>query len=523
MAIKLHKEDTTMRNELIFAADAKAVNIDNAMVNLFMLLNHNGLRPKLRPREEATAGFDIDRIKKNFFTLDELGEISGFKDNPEAVEWWIRSNLVNMVNRGRHDDEKISSLRPIHLESYKVRNPHHARDYFTADQIYFMLGTNPQIKDDLKKFLSEGWDKNTGKIINSNQLDIDSLGILNLVKNIKPGFLDSQSTINRIKPILEKQAGLYCEDVRRLLVYHTEKLIPRSVLIDYLKTITSFHLSIYLQKLIHYLPQMVIIGNTEITDDWNIVVDVTDNFDSKVAGISIKDAESLYNKIYDYVKATFQINASLRYLGLDKTDTDNLHSALLTIATKPDDFETYFKLKWHDIVSNLEEEDKDIIKDINEFDDSYFEKYIEFIIKVRGPYQYRYHTQLIDNLSQKNSERALMAQGRSKKHPRRFIMGTRLLETLVQILVLDISNDSFVTRTLSIEELMEGLRSRYGLVINGLNESRFKDANIETHLAFKENVEAFKNKLRQIGFYNDLSDAYILQRVNPRYEIADKK
>lgn len=522
MAIKLNKEDSTMRNELIFAADAKAVNIDNAMVNLFMLLNHNGLRPKLRPRDEGTAGFDIERIKKNFFTLDDLGEISGFKDNPDAVEWWIRSNLVNMVNRGRHDEEKISSLRPIHLESYKVRNPHHTRDYFTADQIYFMLGTNPQVKDDLKRFLSEGWDRNSGKIINSNQLDIDSLGILNLVKNIKPGFLESQSSINRVTPILGKQAELFCEDIRRLLVYHTEKLIPRSVLIDYLKTIISFHLSLYIQKLIHFLPLMIINGSTEFKDDWNVVVDVTDNFDSRIAAISIKDAESLYNKIYDYIKATFQINGTLRYLGLDKSDSENLLKALSTISHKPDDFETYFKHHWHGIINNLEDEDKDIINDINEFDESFFEKYVEFIIKVRGPYQYRFHTQLIDNLSQKNTERALMTQGRSKRHPRRFVMGTRLLETLVQILVLDVTDDKFVTRTLSIEELMEGLRNRYGLIVNGLNEPRFKDANIEIHLAFKENVESFKNKLRQIGFYNDLSDAYILQRVKPRYEIIEK-
>lgn len=32
----------------------------------------------------------------------------------------------------------------------------------------------------------------------------------------------------------------------------------------------------------------------------------------------------------------------------------------------------------------------------------------------------------------------------------------------------------------------------------------FTDADLETHIAFKENVDAFKNKLRQIGFYTDL-------------------
>ena len=70
-----------------------------------------------------------------------------------------------------------------------------------------------------------------------------------------------------------------------------------------------------------------------------------------------------------------------------------------------------------------------------------------------------------------------------------------------------------------IEELIESIRERYGLVINGLEEKRFSNADLQTHLAFKENVEAFKTKLRQIGFYSDLSDAYILQRIRPRYQL----
>jgi len=71
---------------------------------------------------------------------------------------------------------------------------------------------------------------------------------------------------------------------------------------------------------------------------------------------------------------------------------------------------------------------------------------------------------------------------------------------------------------LSIDELILKLRARYGIVINGLNESKFADGDMETHLAFKENVDAFKNKLRQIGFYTDLSDAYLLQKIRPRYK-----
>ncbi len=517
MAIKLNKEESLFRNELIYAGDAKAVNIDNIFVNLFMLLKHNGIRPRQRAR--ANSFIDLETLQRVFGKLEEEGSIKGFSENKEAAELWMRSNLVNMVFRGNLDKEKISSLRPIHLESYRVRNAAHTRDYNTADQVYLMLGANTKVKEDLKSFLMEGWDNTTNKINIKDGLDVDSLGLLHIIKNIKPGFLDTNSSLNQIKPLLDKQAQLYCDDVRRLLVY--KRKIPRNVIVDYLKTITSFHLSIYVQKLVYLLPEMVEKGTIDHKDNWNIVIDATDNNESKIAKLASADAENLTNSVYDYIKATFQVNAALRRLKLEKTDSSNLHKALSVLEEKPIGFEIYFETQWDNLYNSLEEDDRELIKDMVKYEDTYFDKYIELILKARGAYQYRYHVQLIDNLAQKNTERGFMAQGRSKKHPRRFVLGTRLLETLVQILVLDVEDDKFTTKTLSIEELIENIRDRYGLIINGLSEERFKDADLNTHLAFKENVESFKMKLRQIGFYNDLSDAYILQRIRPRYELID--
>lgn len=517
MAIKLNKEESLFRNELIYAGDAKAVKIDNVFVNLFMLLKHNGMRPRQRAR--SNSFIDLQTLQRVFRKLEEDGDIKGFSENNEAAELWMRSNLVNMVFRGNMDKEKISSLRPIHLESYRVRNAAHNRDYNTADQVYLMLGANPKVKEDLKSFLMEGWDNTTNKINVKDGLDVDSLGLLHIIKNIKPGFLDTNNSLNQIKPILDKQAKLYCDDVRRLLVY--KRKIPRNVVVDYLKTITSFHLSIYIQKLIYLLPEMVEKGSVIENDNWNIVIDATDNNESKVSKIASADAEKLTNSVYEYIKATFQVNAALRRLKLEKNNSTSLNKALEVLANKPISFEIYFETQWDNLYNSLEEDDRELIKDMVKYEDSYFDKYIELIIKARGAYQYRYHVQLIDNLSQKNSERGFMSQGRSKKHPRRYVLGTRLLETLVQILVLDVENDQFKTKTLSIEELIANIRDRYGLIINGLSEERFEDADLNTHLAFKENVEAFKMKLRQIGFYNDLSDAYILQRIRPRYELKE--
>jgi hypothetical protein len=517
MAIKLNKEESLFRNELIFTVDAKAVNIENTLVNLFMLLKHNGIRPKQRARAGTNTFIELETLKRVFAKLEEEGEINGYSENTEAAELWLRTNLVNMVSRGKVDQEKISSLRPIHLESYRVRNAANTRDYFTADQVYLMLSANPAIKEDLKSFLSEGWDQTTDKICSGNELDVDSLGILHIIKNVKPGFLESNSTLNQIEPLLKKQAELYCDDVRRLLVY--KRLIPRNVLIDYLKTITSFHLSLYVQKLIHLLPLMVEYGSKDIADNWNIVLDATDSFDSKIAKIATADVETLNNNIYDYVKATFQINAALRRLKLEKNNSANIDKALKLLKEKPTDFQIYFETQCDNLYNSSDQDDKILIDEMVKYEDTYFDRYIELILKARGAYQFRYHVQLLDNLSEKNSDRGFLSQGRSKKHPRRFVLGTRLLETLVQILVLNVENDKFVTRSLSIEQLISHLKDRYGLIINGLSEDRFSNADLNTHLAFKENVDSFKQKLRQIGFYSDLSDAYILQKIRPRYEL----
>jgi hypothetical protein len=90
---------------------------------------------------------------------------------------------------------------------------------------------------------------------------------------------------------------------------------------------------------------------------------------------------------------------------------------------------------------------------------------------------------------------------------------------LVQLLVLNQKeNGELESRPLSIRQLAQEIRNRYGLIIDGTGESRFRDADIKTHLAFKDNMTALKNKLRQIGLYTDLSDASSLQKIRPRYK-----
>ena len=162
------------------------------------------------------------------------------------------------------------------------------------------------------------------------------------------------------------------------------------------------------------------------------------------------------------------------------------------------------------------------IKELQEYlkyEETPLDQYVQCWMKVGSAYQIKYGRDFLDKASMKNEPSALMIDGRSRKHPRRGAIGSKLLEVLVQLLVLQPkSGGGFESKPLSIRQLAKAIRDRYGLIIDGTDEPRFKDADIKTHLAFKENMDALKNKLRQIGFYTDLSDASSLQKIRPRYK-----
>ena len=106
---------------------------------------------------------------------------------------------------------------------------------------------------------------------------------------------------------------------------------------------------------------------------------------------------------------------------------------------------------------------------------------------------------------------------------RRFTLDSRMLEVLLQLALLRGSDDNPMelrTVPLRIDEFLKILRERYGLYIDQLPDGDgFGPAIVTDHSALRENRAAFIARLREIGFYSDLSDAYLAQTITPRYEI----
>ena len=518
----LDKDERVFRDPYIFAADLKSITLDNVLVNLFILMRNNGARIKLRLKQGTFH--EIKTLKAYFKELENRQEAHGFTDFPDATESWLRSSLVNMVYRGKAK-ENITSLKPLHLESYRIRNQKHTRDYSASDQVYIMLNQRPEVLKALKDYLLIGWDNASRKIVDNPTLDVDTAGLLHLIRLVEIDTMSASTSQLAIPPVLKEQADLFCDDIMRLLAYQNN--IPRSVFIDYLRILVGFHLSLYFQKLIYLLPQMVKEGTVEIKDDWSQVVDLTDKLESLVSPIACADMEKTLNGMISYVRASYTIT-TMRRISMYDAYVEN---ALQMIKNPTDDINADIRSMLRKIYNNFkanattEEEKAEADQNIRElqeylrYEETPLDQYVQCWMKVGSAYQIKYGRDFLDRASMKNEASALMIDGRSRKHPRRGAIGSKLLEVLVQLLVLQSKGGGhFESKPLSIRQLAHAIRERYGLIIDGTEEPRFKDADIKTHLAFKENMNALKNKLRQIGFYTDLSDASSLQKIRPRYK-----
>lgn len=88
-----------------------------------MLMRNNGARIKLMLK--SGIFHDIKSLKKYFQILEENHDVIGYSDNPEAIESWLRSSLVNMVFRGKAK-ENVASMRPLHWKAteYEINGIH---------------------------------------------------------------------------------------------------------------------------------------------------------------------------------------------------------------------------------------------------------------------------------------------------------------------------------------------------------------------------------------------------------------
>src|SRR5216684_8129957 len=223
--------DREFRFPQISYIDYKQIEIDRTLLNLFPRLKFDGYLGRVR---KLPFQLTIDQFLAEFIDEKNKELFIGFAEYKEVVRKWLETDLLDLVHRGR-PKQAVVSPRPLHGNTYKFRNPEHARDYGTAEQVYWMLyhaPKGPVALNELKKFLFLGLDAYTDKIQLTTKIDVETQAILFLDEQVKDDTSDTSKNLERYPPLCIRHANTFVEDILCLLAY--ENYIPRSVLVDYL-------------------------------------------------------------------------------------------------------------------------------------------------------------------------------------------------------------------------------------------------------------------------------------------------
>ena len=440
----------------------------------------------------------------------------------------------------------MASLRPLHLDAHKVRVAKHCRDYNTADALYALLEHGErQALLDLKRYLDRGRDPRTNGYDGETPLDLETLTVLKLVEGID-SLHPSNEKVTEEPPPCIGQARVLCDDIQRLLAY--QSVVPRAVMMEYLKAILGLHMALYTLRLARQLTGWIRAHEphssclacpvhgalsepfAECPFGMSMVVDMGSDHRSRMAQLAQESASSEYGRLLDLIKALFTMNQLLRFAREHRETgvAERPEAVLRFLRESHADFDAEFRVRLRQLRATSEDDDAGLTAEETAILDAPlpgFEAFVELITHVRQKHHVVYLTEWMDKLVQKNGPFGAMVQGKSKANPRRWQLGGRLLEVLVQLAVLrregsDGGRELF-TEPVLVEDLLTWLEARYGFVIGAPKCSGAKGpVTMEENRAFRENVRAFKARLREIGFFDDLSDAFIAQAVRPRYVLT---
>lgn len=258
------------------------------------------------------------------------------------------------------------------------------------------------------------------------------------------------------------------------------------------------------------------------------IVDMGDRPDTHMARLSQTSAEAHFGAMDDFIRNLMGLTKLIQFVessGFKASSPLTLvEEALRVYAADDPELRGFCRTRLSAIIGLPPDGRFERVRD--QFKDDPFQAYVECILLERFGWHRKYFRQLFRTLLSANHDTGMLVSGRSSRSPSRFHLGTRLLETLVQIAVLqpygqDASGQpQFRSEPMLIRDLLTWLRRRYGIAI-GAAQVRDKTALSPADLrALRENEERFKDRLREIGFYTDMSDAYNAQRVTPRYQVG---
>lgn len=539
--MSLNRSDKEFRYPGVSHLDYKQVEMDRVLTGFLARLWWGGSPSRL----VRTADLTVDDFTATMRKHEEL--FSGFDE--DATRRWAETHLLDIVNRGR-PNQSVAGLRPLHGFTYRFRNARRSRPYGADEQLYVMIqhasaGRGRETLRLLRNFFFAGVDANTETPLHGAQIDVETQALINLSEAVRRDITDlrmQEKGRGPYPPLYQRACDLLVEDIVDLL-FHKE-LIPRSVMVEYLKVLFAFHLALYHLQIMKLLPALI--RGERPAPDGGFFLDVGGVPGTAAAELAERSAAVWYDRIPEFIRATFTVKKldefaqNLIQLGkpgkLSKTGRPSMPGKRAGGVLPIDDLVALLGSRYREeraqfagvrlsrIVDSSRAADQEpdpMITQIVDLGLDPFTTYIELITAFRVGFHHKYLRECLDSLLLKNRPGAMVAQPR--RGERRFVLDGRLVEVLLQITLLRQGGaQGLHTEALRVDQFLAIVRKRYGLHIDRLppGDDGFDRQSIADQRALKENAMAFRARLREIGFFSDLSDAYLTQTITPRYRVT---
>ena len=538
--MSLQRKHKTFRFFQLMPIDANNVLFEQALLRLLVLLHTNGrLITRTDPVKPEFPEQIIDIIKGD---TEHFEGITGTQ-RERMIKNWFASDFATIVKEGkeRSGRGRIANLKPLHMSTIKLLNTKiRSQDRDASLFLYNVFKGSEIIRNDgfLIPFLTEGTQIHGTYNLKLNEddiyiLDVETLFLLRILENFKVDNPDTQSKIPSFEFICSAQKELFLADILTLLAYKDS--IPRRELFQYFSILTMFHTALYAIKTFSLVngffekktSRCNFCKTITSSKDFNslikcqyhskIFVDMTNGQDRTCDKIATNNVNEHYAEMYRYFKSHYKLKKLSDYSKTTTTSELSLDDLLKFLDNPVTD--AYFALQLNDILDYEDNrEDQDIQTIINS-GMSPFEKYIEILCQDKSNWKalVSRHKKLMGTLCGMNREDGFLHGGRGKK--RKYVMGNQLLEVLVQLSVVGADEYGFKTQPITITKFVEWLRNRYGILIDSTGEETDSP---EIARALELNYESLKDRLRQLGFFTDLSDASNSQTIKPRFPIKSE-
>ncbi len=566
----LTRQQKLFKMDGVYPIDANNIDVEEALSRLFIYLRTGG-RLITRTDKQIFIGNDPNaetpKIVVDVALEENPSKFVGVEDpdRKELLTSWFESHFTIMSRRGKAKGGvyRLAGLRPLHFGVIKLFNPQVTRqDRYLSDFYFNALKDDPELTTNpdslLKQFFGVGV-KNYGEsdfkideqalsnMAERKQLDIELLFMLRLLEPFEADMFGNrqQDQVPAFSFLCPEQIELMRQDLKLLFLYKNH--IPRRELINYMSTLMVFHAAQYFYQIVRITNYMVKQGalppprgnvpkpgearsHTPFAMDF--FCDMTQGHSVLVDELSKRRFIEHFKEIENYFRSAFYMKKLEEFAGPYMSPQQkslrgrDYIEFLLKGYKSHSDQAGYFARDLQSIRENgRDEETGDLNPEVERIIDicnqrrvSKLDTFVEILYHFQYTTLREQHRKLLAGLCGSDLDRGFMAgRGRTR---RKYVIGNELLEVLIQLAVLGqrASDGKWQSRPITIQEFVDWLAGRYGLLIDklGLDD---KDDEL-TNRALATNLEALKTRLRQLGFFTDLSDASNSQVITPRFQIA---